>query len=102
MVVGVIGTRGMNVLGSAVYQKMTSLIVALLCWEGVSYHRHTSLYELDNGTVNARHYDDEILRPHAILYAVAIGQEFTMDATMLQLNMQELSISTFTTKMLNV
>ena len=47
-----------------------------MLWGGISKGRHTDLYIIRNGSLTTRRYADEILRPHVIPYASAIGDSF--------------------------
>ncbi|GFX70284.1 transposable element Tcb2 transposase [Trichonephila clavipes] len=45
-------------------------------WDGISIGGRTDLHIIRNGTLTGRRYADEILRPHVIPYAGAIGDSF--------------------------
>ncbi|GFV76694.1 transposable element Tcb1 transposase [Trichonephila clavipes] len=45
-------------------------------WGGISIGGRTDLHIIRNGTLTGRKYADEILRPHVIPYAGAIGDSF--------------------------
>ncbi|GFW26451.1 transposable element Tc1 transposase [Trichonephila clavipes] len=47
-----------------------------MVWGGISIGGRTDLHIIRNGTLTGRRYADEILRPHVIPYAVAIGDSF--------------------------
>ncbi|GFX13957.1 retrovirus-related Pol polyprotein from transposon 297 [Trichonephila clavipes] len=47
-----------------------------MIWGGVSLGGRTDLHIIRNGTLTSRRYADEILRPHVIPYAGAIGDSF--------------------------
>ncbi|GFY19191.1 transposable element Tcb2 transposase [Trichonephila clavipes] len=47
-----------------------------MVWGGISIGGHTDLHIIRNGTLTGRRYADEILRPHVIPYAGAIGDSF--------------------------
>lgn len=47
-----------------------------MVWGGISIGGRTDLHIIRNGTLTARRYADEILRPHVIPYAAAIGDSF--------------------------
>ncbi|GFT46441.1 transposable element Tcb2 transposase [Trichonephila clavipes] len=45
-------------------------------WDGINIGGPTDLHIIRNGTLTGRRYADEILRPHVIHYAGAIGDSF--------------------------
>ncbi|GFU78606.1 transposable element Tcb2 transposase [Trichonephila clavipes] len=47
-----------------------------MVWGGISIGGRTDLHIIRNGTLTGRRYADEILRPHVISYAGAIGDSF--------------------------
>ncbi|GFV75627.1 transposable element Tcb2 transposase [Trichonephila clavipes] len=47
-----------------------------MVWSGISIGGRTDLHIIRNGTLKVRRYADEILRPHVIPYAGAIGDSF--------------------------
>ncbi|GFU59689.1 transposable element Tcb2 transposase [Trichonephila clavipes] len=47
-----------------------------MVWGGISIGGRTDLHIIRNGTLTGRRYADEILRPHVIPYAGAIGDTF--------------------------
>ncbi|GFX72131.1 transposable element Tcb2 transposase [Trichonephila clavipes] len=47
-----------------------------MVWGGISIGGRTDLHIIRNGTLTGRRYADEILRPHVIHYAGAIGDSF--------------------------
>ncbi|GFX05600.1 transposable element Tcb2 transposase [Trichonephila clavipes] len=47
-----------------------------MVWGGISIGGRTDLHIIRNGTLMCRRYADEILRPHVIPYAGAIGDSF--------------------------
>ncbi|GFW28331.1 transposable element Tcb2 transposase [Trichonephila clavipes] len=47
-----------------------------MVWGGISIGGRTDLHVIRNGTLTGRRYADEILRPHVIPYAGAIGDSF--------------------------
>ncbi|GFT06453.1 transposable element Tcb2 transposase [Trichonephila clavipes] len=47
-----------------------------MVWGGISIGGRTDLHIIRNGTLTGRRYEDEILRPYVIPYAVAIGDSF--------------------------
>ncbi|GFW29299.1 transposable element Tcb2 transposase [Trichonephila clavipes] len=47
-----------------------------MVWGGISIGGRTDMHTIRNGTLTCRRYADEILRPHFILYAGAIGDSF--------------------------
>ncbi|GFV35185.1 transposable element Tcb2 transposase [Trichonephila clavipes] len=47
-----------------------------MVWGGISIGGRTDLHIIRNGTLMGRRYADEILLPHVILYAGAIGDSF--------------------------
>ncbi|GFX43339.1 transposable element Tcb2 transposase [Trichonephila clavipes] len=47
-----------------------------MVWGGISIGGRTDLHIIRNGTLARRRYADEILRPHVIPYAGAIGDSF--------------------------
>ncbi|GFX83819.1 transposable element Tcb2 transposase [Trichonephila clavipes] len=47
-----------------------------MVWSGISIGGRTDLHIIRNGTLTGRRYADEILRPHVIPYAGAIGDSF--------------------------
>ncbi|GFV62903.1 transposable element Tcb2 transposase [Trichonephila clavipes] len=47
-----------------------------MVWGGISIGECTDLHIIRNGTLTGRRYADEILRPHVIPYAGAIGDSF--------------------------
>ncbi|GFU17436.1 transposable element Tcb2 transposase [Trichonephila clavipes] len=47
-----------------------------MVWSGISIGGRTDLHIIRNGTLMGRRYADEILRPHVIPYAGAIGESF--------------------------
>ncbi|GFW55713.1 transposable element Tcb2 transposase [Trichonephila clavipes] len=47
-----------------------------MVWGGISIGGRTDLHIIRNGTLTGRRYADEILRPHVIPYAGAIGDSF--------------------------
>ncbi|GFT91953.1 transposable element Tcb2 transposase [Trichonephila clavipes] len=47
-----------------------------MVWGGISIGGRTDLHMIRNGTLTGRRYADEILRPHVIPYAGAIGDSF--------------------------
>ncbi|GFU51421.1 transposable element Tcb2 transposase [Trichonephila clavipes] len=47
-----------------------------MVWGEISIGGRTDLHIIRNGTLTGRRYADEILRPHVILYAGAIGDSF--------------------------
>ncbi|GFV72458.1 transposable element Tcb2 transposase [Trichonephila clavipes] len=47
-----------------------------MVWGGISIGGRTDLHSIRNGTLTGRRYADEILRPHVIPYAGAIGDSF--------------------------
>ncbi|GFV39462.1 transposable element Tcb2 transposase [Trichonephila clavipes] len=47
-----------------------------MVWGGISIGGRTDLHIFRNGTLTGRRYADEILRPHVIPYAGAIGDSF--------------------------
>ncbi|GFX55762.1 transposable element Tcb2 transposase [Trichonephila clavipes] len=47
-----------------------------MVWDGISIGGRTDLHIIRNGTLTGRKYADEILRPHVIPYAGAIGDSF--------------------------
>ncbi|GFV80633.1 transposable element Tcb2 transposase [Trichonephila clavipes] len=47
-----------------------------MVWGGISIGGRTDLHIIRNGTLTSRRYADEILRPHVIPYAGAIGDSF--------------------------
>ncbi|GFW04259.1 transposable element Tcb2 transposase [Trichonephila clavipes] len=47
-----------------------------MVWDGISIGGCTDLHIVRNGTLTGRRYADEILRPHVIPYAGAIGDSF--------------------------
>ncbi|GFW96640.1 transposable element Tcb2 transposase [Trichonephila clavipes] len=47
-----------------------------MVWGGISIGGRTDLHIIQNGTLTGRRYADEILRPHVIPYAGAIGYSF--------------------------
>ncbi|GFX88061.1 transposable element Tcb2 transposase [Trichonephila clavipes] len=47
-----------------------------MVWGGISIGGRTDLHIIRNGTLTGRRYADEILRPHVIAYAGAIGDSF--------------------------
>ncbi|GFU66853.1 transposable element Tcb1 transposase [Trichonephila clavipes] len=47
-----------------------------MVWGGISIGGRTDLHIIRNGTLTGRRYSDEILRPHVIPYAGAIGDSF--------------------------
>ncbi|GFV24195.1 transposable element Tc1 transposase [Trichonephila clavipes] len=47
-----------------------------MVWGGISIGGRTDLHIIQNGTLTGRRYADEILRPHVIPYAGAIGDSF--------------------------
>ncbi|GFU78090.1 transposable element Tcb2 transposase [Trichonephila clavipes] len=47
-----------------------------MVWGGISIGGRTDLHIIRNGTLTGRRYADEILRPHVIPYAGAIGNSF--------------------------
>ncbi|GFW51701.1 transposable element Tc1 transposase [Trichonephila clavipes] len=47
-----------------------------MIWGGISIGGRTDLHIIRNGTLTGRRYADEILRPHVIPYAGAIGDSF--------------------------
>ncbi|GFV96995.1 transposable element Tcb1 transposase [Trichonephila clavipes] len=47
-----------------------------MVWGGISIGGRTDLHTIRNGTLTGRRYADEILRPHVIPYAGAIGDSF--------------------------
>ncbi|GFT53039.1 transposable element Tcb2 transposase [Trichonephila clavipes] len=47
-----------------------------MVWGGISIGGRTDLHIIRNGTLTGRSYADEILRPHVIPYAGAIGDPF--------------------------
>ncbi|GFW24592.1 transposable element Tcb2 transposase [Trichonephila clavipes] len=47
-----------------------------MVWGGISIGGRTDLHIIWNGTLAGRRYADEILRPHVIPYAGAIGDFF--------------------------
>ncbi|GFW27729.1 transposable element Tcb2 transposase [Trichonephila clavipes] len=47
-----------------------------MVWGGISIGGRTDLHIIRNGTLMGRRYADEILRPHVIPYAGAIGDSF--------------------------
>ncbi|GFV89159.1 transposable element Tcb2 transposase [Trichonephila clavipes] len=47
-----------------------------MVWGGISIGGRTDLHIIRNGTLTGRRYADEILRPHVIPYAGAIGDYF--------------------------
>lgn len=49
-----------------------------MVWGGISIGGRTDLHIIRNGTLTARRYADEILRPHVIPYAAAIGDSFVL------------------------
>ncbi|GFV29044.1 transposable element Tcb2 transposase [Trichonephila clavipes] len=50
--------------------------VGWMVWGGISIGGRTDLHIIRNGTLTGRRYADEILRPHVIPYAGAIGDSF--------------------------
>ena len=51
---------------------------SLMVWGGISMEGHTDLYRLDNGTLTAIRYRDEILGPIVRPYAGAVGPGFLL------------------------
>ncbi|GFU87364.1 transposable element Tcb2 transposase [Trichonephila clavipes] len=49
-----------------------------MVWGGISIGGRTDLHIIRNGTLTGRRYADEILRPHVIPYAGAIGDSFVL------------------------
>ncbi|XP_071044216.1 uncharacterized protein [Parasteatoda tepidariorum] len=49
-----------------------------MVWGGISIGGRTDLHIIRNGTLTARRYADEILRPHVIPYAAAIDDSFVL------------------------
>ncbi|KAI4899362.1 hypothetical protein NFI96_008253, partial [Prochilodus magdalenae] len=49
-----------------------------MVWGGISLEGRTDLYRLDNGTLTAIRYQDEILRPIVRPYAGAVGPGFLL------------------------
>ncbi|GFX23454.1 transposable element Tcb1 transposase [Trichonephila clavipes] len=47
-----------------------------MVWGGISIGGRTDLHIIRNGTLTGRRYADDILRPHVIPYAGAIGDSF--------------------------
>ncbi|GFX25021.1 transposable element Tcb2 transposase [Trichonephila clavipes] len=47
-----------------------------MVWGGISIGGRTDLHIIRNGTLTGRRYADEILQPHVIPYAGAIGDSF--------------------------
>ncbi|GFW10195.1 transposable element Tcb2 transposase [Trichonephila clavipes] len=47
-----------------------------MVWGGISIGGRTEMHIIRNGTLTGRRYADEILRPHVIPYARAIGDSF--------------------------
>ncbi|GFW16949.1 transposable element Tcb2 transposase [Trichonephila clavipes] len=47
-----------------------------MVWGGISIGGRTDLHIIRSGTLTGRRYADEILRPHVIPYAIAIGDSF--------------------------
>ncbi|GFT92124.1 transposable element Tcb2 transposase [Trichonephila clavipes] len=47
-----------------------------MVWDGINIGGRTDLHIIRNGTLTGRRYADEILRPHVIPYAGAIGDSF--------------------------
>ncbi|GFV53485.1 transposable element Tcb2 transposase [Trichonephila clavipes] len=47
-----------------------------MVWGGISIGERTDLHIIRKGTLTGRRYADEILRPHVIPYAEAIGDSF--------------------------
>ncbi|GFW05042.1 transposable element Tcb2 transposase [Trichonephila clavipes] len=47
-----------------------------MVWGGISIDGRTDLHIIRNGTLTGRRYADEVLRPHVIPYAGAIGYSF--------------------------
>ncbi|GFW45193.1 transposable element Tcb2 transposase [Trichonephila clavipes] len=47
-----------------------------MVWGGISIGGRTDLHIIRNGTLTGRRYADEMLRPHVIPYAEAIGDSF--------------------------
>ncbi|GFX69842.1 transposable element Tcb2 transposase [Trichonephila clavipes] len=47
-----------------------------MVWGGISIGGRTDLHIIRNGTLTGRRYAGEILRPHVIPYAIAIGDSF--------------------------
>ncbi|GFV01424.1 transposable element Tcb2 transposase [Trichonephila clavipes] len=50
----------------------------VLLYGGISIDGHTDLYIIRDGPLTARRYRDEILRPIAVSYAAAIGDDFIL------------------------
>ncbi|KAI4897294.1 hypothetical protein NFI96_024654, partial [Prochilodus magdalenae] len=61
--------------GEAGSKHMTGLVMV---WGGISLKGRTDLYRLDNGTLTAIRYQDEILGPIVRPYAGAVGPEFLL------------------------
>uniref|UniRef100_A0A8C4TJ22 Transposase n=1 Tax=Erpetoichthys calabaricus TaxID=27687 RepID=A0A8C4TJ22_ERPCA len=51
---------------------------SVMVWGGISMEGHTDLYRLDNGTLTAIRYQDEILGPTVRPYAGAVGPGFLL------------------------
>ncbi|MCJ8746846.1 hypothetical protein PDJAM_G00146480 [Pangasius djambal] len=51
---------------------------SVMVWGGISMEEHTDLYRLDNGTLTAIRYRDEILGPIVRPYAGAVGPGFLL------------------------
>ncbi|KAI4877092.1 hypothetical protein NFI96_006680 [Prochilodus magdalenae] len=51
---------------------------SVMVWGGISLEGRTDLYRLDNGTLTAIRYQDEILRPVVRPYAGAVGPGFLL------------------------
>lgn len=50
----------------------------LMVWAGISIGGRTDLHIIRNGNLTAQRYADEILRPHVVPYAAAIGDSFLL------------------------
>ncbi|GFT90057.1 hypothetical protein TNCV_2553761 [Trichonephila clavipes] len=53
-----------------------------MVWGGISIGGRTDLHIIRNGTLTGRRYAGEILRPHVIPYAEAIGDSFVFQDDM--------------------
>ncbi|GFW75588.1 transposable element Tcb2 transposase [Trichonephila clavipes] len=70
------GDRGTRNNPAFVHERSQYRRAGWMVWGGISIGGRTDLHNIRNRTLTGRRYADDILRPHVILYAGAIGDSF--------------------------
>ncbi|GFU82707.1 transposable element Tcb2 transposase [Trichonephila clavipes] len=70
------GTGALEITPAFVRERSQYRRAGWMVWGGISIGGRTDLHIIRSGTLTGRRYADEILRPHVIPYAGAIGDSF--------------------------